>query len=53
MIAALERCIIFLRSLDAAGCKLRSKVEDDYASIETDDPGIAREFGFVEVDDDS
>lgn len=53
MIAALERCIKYLKRLDAAGCKLRNKVDDDYAFVETDDPKAAKKFGFFKADYDT
>jgi hypothetical protein len=50
MISALEAQIKYLRKLDAAGCTLRGKVEDDYAFIETNDPKVAKKFQFWEVE---
>ncbi len=50
MISALTGQIGFLAELEAAGVTLRAPMEDDYVFLETNDPKVAKEFGFVKID---
>ena len=55
MIDALQEAADLLRAMKAAGVVLRDDgaIADDYARLVTNDPGVAKTFGFEEVEDET
>ena len=47
MVDSLVEEINMLRSMRDSGVTLREEVDSDYAFLTTDDPEVARQFGFV------
>jgi len=53
MIDSMEDATARLRAMRDAGVRLSAPVDDDYATLEVDDPEVAARFGFAAVEDES